>query len=70
MRKASATKTPVSIDYVAALESTVERYVKVKVTYVFNRINRLSTEAQTPFICGLKVSCKFIITIVFLSKSV
>ncbi|KAL5112780.1 hypothetical protein TcWFU_008665 [Taenia crassiceps] len=54
MRKASATETPVSIDYVTALESTVERYVKVKVTYVFNRISRLPTKAQTPFICGLK----------------
>ncbi|KAL5964949.1 hypothetical protein TSMEX_007299, partial [Taenia solium] len=54
VRKASATKTPLSIDYVAALESTVERYAKVKVTYVFSRINRLPTEAQTPFICGLK----------------
>ncbi|CDS41199.1 conserved hypothetical protein [Echinococcus multilocularis] len=54
MRKASATKAPVNIDYVAALESTVEKYVKVKVTYVFNRINRLPTKAQTPFIYGLK----------------
>ncbi|VDM18042.1 unnamed protein product [Hydatigera taeniaeformis] len=54
VRKASATKAPVSIDYVAALESTVERYVKVKVTYVFNRINRLPTKAQTLFICGPK----------------
>ncbi|BHF59255.1 hypothetical protein SprV_0100221200 [Sparganum proliferum] len=52
-RKACA-KRPVDIDYVTALESTVEKSVKVKVVYVHNRINCLPEDALTPFLCGLK----------------
>lgn len=55
VRKSTASRGPVEIDYVAALEVTVEKCVKVKVTYVFNRINRLPYAAQTPFLCGVKV---------------
>ena len=55
MRKAAATKAPVAIDYVAALETTVERHAKAKVTYVYNRICRLPIEAQHLFLRGFKV---------------
>uniref|UniRef100_A0A0V0JBM0 DRBM domain-containing protein n=1 Tax=Schistocephalus solidus TaxID=70667 RepID=A0A0V0JBM0_SCHSO len=52
-RKACA-KRPIDIDYITALESTVEKSVKVKVAYVHNRINCLPEDALTPFLCGLK----------------
>ncbi|VDL94341.1 unnamed protein product [Schistocephalus solidus] len=52
-RKACA-KRQIDIDYITALESTVEKSVKVKVAYVHNRINCLPEDALTPFLCGLK----------------
>ncbi|KAM7541533.1 hypothetical protein Aperf_G00000038586 [Anoplocephala perfoliata] len=52
VRNRTSSKTSVNIDYVAALETVVEKNAKVKVTYVFNRIDRLPDDAQTPFIRG------------------
>nr|CDS28689.1 conserved hypothetical protein [Hymenolepis microstoma] len=54
VRKKAASKTLVNIDYVSALETIVEKNAKVKVTYVFNRINRLSGDAQLAFLQGLQ----------------
>ncbi|VUZ41870.1 unnamed protein product [Hymenolepis diminuta] len=54
VRKKAATKTPVNIDYVSALETVVEKNAKVKVAYVFNRINRLPGSAQSAFLQGFE----------------
>ncbi|VDO04688.1 unnamed protein product [Rodentolepis nana] len=54
VRKKAPSKTPVNIDYVSALETIVEKNAKVKVTYVFNRINRLPDDAQSAFLHGFR----------------
>lgn len=54
-RKKMNTKSPVNIDYVTALETVIEKNAKVKVTYVFNRINRLPADAQSSFLQGFQV---------------